>query len=167
MFDGTVSCSYVEWIARRWGGPLAVKGVLRPDDARRAADSGATAVVVSDHGGGHLAHVPPTIDALPSIVDAVGDRLEVLLDSGVRRGADIAAALALGARAFLIGRAYLYGLAVAAEAGVQRALDILAGELRTTMALAGAASLDDLTPDMIALQADPHLRTLPDRELSR
>src|SRR5204863_2875019 len=136
----------LEWIRPAWDGRLALKGLLSPDDARRAADAGVDAVIVSNHGGRQLDHVPATLDMLPSIVDAVGDRLEVLLDSGVRRGTDIAAAVALGARAALVGRAYLYGLAAAGEAGVCHAIDILAGELRTAMALTGAATLGDLTP---------------------
>lgn len=149
MFDGTVTWDDLVWIRDLWPGPLALKGVLSPDDARRAEDAGADAVVVSNHGGRQLDHVPATIDALPAIVDAVSDRVEVLMDSGIRRGTDIVAALAMGARAVLIGRAYLYGLAAAGEPGVRHALDIIGDELRTAMALAGCRSLDDIGPDLV------------------
>lgn len=155
MFDGTVSWDDLRWIREAWDGPLGVKGVLSPDDARHAADLGADAVVVSNHGGRQLDHVPATIDCLPAVIDEVGDRIEVLFDSGVRRGTDVLTALALGARAVLVGRAYLYGLAAAGEAGVCHAIDILAHELRTAMALAGAASLGDLSRDLIHPRAQP------------
>ncbi|MBV8692267.1 MAG: alpha-hydroxy-acid oxidizing protein [Actinobacteria bacterium] len=144
MFDGTVSWADVEWLREQWDGPLAVKGVLSPEDARHAVAAGADAVIVSNHGGRELDHVPATLDALPSIVDAVGDEIEVLFDSGIRRGTDILAALALGAHAVLLGRAYLYGLAAAGEPGVRHAIDILADELRKAMALMGAPTLADL-----------------------
>lgn len=101
-------------------------------------------MVVSNHGGRQLDHVPAAVDVLPPVVEAVGDRVEVLLDSGVRRGTDIVVALALGARAVLVGRAYLYGLAAAGEAGVRHAVDVLADELRTAMALVGAPTITDL-----------------------
>lgn len=141
MFDGTVGWDDVEWIREAWRGPVALKGILSPEDARRAADLGVDAVVVSNHGGRQLDHVPATVDVLPAIVDAVGDRIDVLFDSGVRRGTDVLTALALGARGVLVGRAYLYGLAAAGEAGVRHAVDILAGELRTAMALSGVPDL--------------------------
>jgi L-lactate dehydrogenase (cytochrome) len=149
MFDGTVTWDDVSWIREAWHGPLALKGVLSPDDARRAADSGVDAVIVSTHGGRQLDHVEATIDALPPIADAVGDRVEVLLDSGIRRGTDILVALAAGARGVLIGRAYLYGLAAAGEAGVRHAIDILSSELRTAMALAGCRDLAVLDRKLI------------------
>lgn len=149
LFDGTATWRDVEWIRDSWDGALAVQGVLCPDDARRAADLGVNAVVVSNHGGRQLDHVPATIDALPRVVDAVGDRVEVLLDSGVRRGTDILTSLALGARGVLVGRAHLYGLAAAGEAGVRHAIDILTDELRTAMALTGARTLADLGPAMV------------------
>jgi L-lactate dehydrogenase (cytochrome) len=144
MFDGTVSWADLDWIRELWEGPILLKGVVRPEEAVRAADAGLDGVVVSNHGGRQLDHLPATIEVLPEIVDAVGDRLEVLVDSGFRRGSDIAAALALGARAVLIGRAHLYGLAAAGEAGVRHCIDILAHELRMTMALCGARSLAEL-----------------------
>ena len=119
----------------------------------RAADAGLDGVVVSNHGGRQLDHVPATIDVLPGIVDAAGDRLEVLVDSGFRRGSDIAAALALGARAVLVGRAHLYGLAAAGEAGVRHCIDILADELRTTMALCGVRTVAELDRSLIRQRA--------------
>ncbi len=149
MFDGTVSWADLDWIRDAWDGPVALKGILNADDARRAAAEGLDAIVVSNHGGRQLDHVPATLDVLPEVVDAVGDRLEVLFDSGVRRGSDVATALALGARAVLVGRAHLYGLAAAGEAGVRHAIDILEHELRTTMALAGARRIADLDPSLI------------------
>lgn len=149
MFDGTVCWDDLGWIRDVWNGPIALKGILSADDARRAADEGVDAVVVSNHGGRQLDHLPATIDVLPAIVDAAGDRLEVLFDSGVRRGTDILTALALGARAVLVGRAHLYGLAAAGEAGVRHAIDILSDELRTAMALAGATNLSDLDRHLV------------------
>jgi L-lactate dehydrogenase (cytochrome) len=155
LFDGSVSWDDVAWIRDAWPGPVVVKGILTPEDARRAADFGVAAVVVSNHGGRQLDHLPATIDVLPAIVYEVGDRVEVLLDSGVRRGTDIATALALGARAVLVGRAYLYGLAAAGEPGVRHALDILAGELRTAMALLGARALTELDRTMVRRRVQP------------
>lgn len=149
MFDGTVNWADLDWIRQEWDGPIALKGVLSPEDARRAADEGVDAVIVSNHGGRQLDHVPATLEVLPAIADAVGDRVEVLFDSGIRRGSDIVTALALGARAVLIGRAHLYGLAAGGEAGVRHALDILADEVRTTMILCGAATLADLDRSLV------------------
>ncbi len=155
MFDGTVGWPDLGWIRQEWDGPIALKGVLSPGDARRAADEGVDAVIVSNHGGRQLDHAPAALEALPAIADAVGDRVEVLFDSGIRRGSDIVTALALGARAVLVGRAHLYGLAAAGEAGVRHALDILADELRTTMALCGAATLADLDRSLVRAARPP------------
>lgn len=155
MFDGTVDWADLDWIRQEWDGPIALKGVLSPDDARRAADEGVDAVIVSNHGGRQMDHVPAALEALPGIADAVGDRVEVLFDSGIRRGSDIVTALALGARAVLVGRAHLYGLAAAGEAGVRHAIDILADELRTSMALCGAATLADLDRSLIQAVTPP------------
>ena len=152
MFDGSVTWADLAWIRDRWPGPIAVKGVLRPDDARRAADEGADAVIVSNHGGRELDHCPATIDALPGIAEAVDGRIEVLVDSGIRRGSDILTALARGARAVLVGRAHLYGLAAAGEAGVRHAVDILAEELRGAMALCGVAGIDDIDADLVGVR---------------
>jgi len=144
-FDPAVSWADLEWMVKEWGGPFAIKGVLRAEDAARAVACGVGAVVVSNHGGRQLDHAPASLDVLAEIVDAVGDRADVLLDGGVRRGSDVVKALALGARACLLGRAYLYGLAAAGEAGVARALALLRAELERTLALVGcpvAAELD-------------------------
>jgi L-lactate dehydrogenase (cytochrome) len=149
MFDGSTCWADLEWIREQWDGQLVVKGVLTPDDARRAAAAGADGVIVSNHGGRQLDHVPATLDALPRVVNAVGDQIEVLFDSGVRRGTDILAALALGAKAVLLGRAYLYGLAAAGEPGVRHAVDILADELRRAMALTGAPSIADVDRTLV------------------
>ena len=149
MFDGSVRWEDLDWIRGLWDGPILAKGVMRAEEAVRAAEHGLDGVIVSNHGGRQLDHLPATIDVLPEIVDAAGDRLEVLVDSGFRRGSDIAAALALGARAVLVGRAHLYGLAAAGEAGVRHCIDILARELRMTMQLCGARSIAELDRSLI------------------
>ena len=132
------------WIRAAWKGPVAVKGVLTGEDARRALDGGADAVVVSNHGGRQLDHVAAGLDALPEVVRAVGRHCEVLMDGGVRRGSDIAKALALGAKAVLLGRGHAYGLAAGGEKGVSRALAIFHADLTRTMKLLGCASLGEL-----------------------
>ncbi len=128
----------------RWSGSLVVKGVLTGDDAVRAADAGADAVVVSNHGGRQLEGAPATARVLPEVVDAAGDRLEVLMDGGVRRGGDVVKALAIGARAVLVGRPYLYALAVAGEPGVERLLDIFRSEIARTLSLLGCPDVAEL-----------------------
>lgn len=153
QFDPSVTWSDVEWILGIWDGPFVLKGILAADDAHRAADAGATGIVVSNHGGRQLDHVPATIDVLPGIVDAVGSRLEVLFDSGIRRGHDVVTALAFGARACLVGRAYLYGLGTAGERGVDRAIGMLRDELRRSMQLVGARSIGDLDPSLVTRRA--------------
>jgi len=132
------------WIRQLWPGPIVVKGVLSGDDARRALDVGAAAVVVSNHGGRQLDCVSATIRALPEVVAAVGGQTEVLLDGGIRRGGDIVKALCLGAKAVLIGRAYAYGLGAAGEAGVARAIAILRADVERTLALLGCSSVAEL-----------------------
>ncbi|MGN6681568.1 MAG: alpha-hydroxy acid oxidase [Streptosporangiaceae bacterium] len=153
MFDGTVTWADLDWLRQAWDGPIAVKGVLRPEEAARAADHGADAVIVSNHGGRQMDHLPATLEVLSDVVDTVGDRIEVLVDSGFRRGVDIVTALALGARAVLIGRAHLYGLAAAGEAGVRHAIDILSEEIRMSMGLCGAASLAELDRSLLRAAA--------------
>lgn len=133
----------------RWGGKFAIKGLATPDDARRAIAIGADAVWVSNHGGRQLDTAPATIDALPAIAEAVRGDAEIILDGGVRRGSDIVKALALGANAVALGRAYLWGLAAAGEAGVARALAMLEDELTRTMALLGRPRIAALTRDLI------------------
>jgi L-lactate dehydrogenase (cytochrome) len=137
----------VKWLREQWDGPFAVKGIMHPDDARRAVDIGASAISVSNHGGNNLDGTPGSIRALPAVVDAVGDQIEVLLDGGIRRGSDVVKALALGARAVLIGRAYLWGLAAGGEAGVKNVLDILRSGVDEGLLGLGRASIHDLTPD--------------------
>jgi len=144
----------LRWIRESWPGPIVIKGILIGEDARRAVDEGAAAVVVSNHGGRQLDCVSPTIRALPEIVAAVNGQAEVLMDGGVRRGSDIAKALCLGARAVLIGRAYAYGLAAAGHAGVKRALQILHADLDRTMRLLGCASVHELNSSYLDLPRD-------------
>lgn len=137
----TVTWEDLRWIRELWSGPIVVKGLLTGDDARRAVDEGAAAVVVSNHGGRQLDSVFPTLRALPEVVAAVNGQIEVLMDGGVRRGSDIVKALCLGARAVLVGRAYAYGLAAAGPAGVARALEILRSDVERTIRLLGCPSL--------------------------
>jgi isopentenyl diphosphate isomerase/L-lactate dehydrogenase-like FMN-dependent dehydrogenase len=141
----------VAWLLREWGGPFMLKGITRIDDARRAVDVGATAISVSNHGGNNLDGTPATIRLLPSVVEAVGGQVEILLDGGIRRGSDVAKALALGARAVMIGRAYLWGLAANGQAGVENVLDILRGGLDSTVFGLGHASIRDLCPDDLVI----------------
>jgi L-lactate dehydrogenase (cytochrome) len=144
QFDPTVSWDDLGWLADAWGGPLVLKGILTPADARRAREHGVEALVVSNHGGRQLDHAPASLTALDEIGQEVGGELELLLDSGVRRGTDVVKALALGARAVLIARPYLYGLAAGGQAGVERALEICTAELLRAMQLLGRTSLAQL-----------------------
>jgi L-lactate dehydrogenase (cytochrome) len=141
QFDPRLSWNDVDWIKKRWGGKLILKGIMDPDDARRAASSGADALIVSNHGGRQLDGAPSAIQALPPIAEAVGSRIEVWMDGGIRSGQDVLKAIALGARATLIGRAFLYGLGALGEAGVTRCLEIIRNELETTMALCGRTDI--------------------------
>lgn len=152
--QSVVSWDDFDWIRELWGGPIVVKGIHTEDDARRAVDAGARAVVVSNHGGRQLDTVAPTLRVLPEVVDAVGTQVEVLLDGGIRRGGDVAKALALGARAVLVGRAYAYGLGAGGEAGVTRALEILRTDLARTLRLLGCPSVNDLSPAYVATPSD-------------
>src|ERR1700677_3478912 len=142
------------WLREQWGGPFMVKGVMRPDDARRSIDIGATAISVSNHGGNNLDGTPASIRALPSISEAVGGQIEVLLDGGIRRGSDGVKALALGARTVMIGRAYLWGLAANGSAGVQNVFDVLRGGIDSTLLALGHTSIHELTPDDIIVPAE-------------
>jgi len=146
QFDPTLSWKDVGWVKDRFGGRIIVKGVLDPDDATQAVAHGADAVIVSNHGGRQLDGAPSSIRVLPEIMDAVGGRTEVYLDSGIRSGQDILKALALGAKSTFIGRAFLYGLGAGGEAGVTRALDILRRELDLTMALCGERDVRNVGP---------------------
>ncbi|GDY33380.1 pre-mycofactocin synthase MftD [Gandjariella thermophila] len=135
----------LRWLREQWDGPFLLKGVIRVDDAKRAVDAGMSAISVSNHGGNNLDGTPATIRALPAVVDAVGDEIEVLLDGGIRRGSDVVKAVALGARAVMIGRAYLWGLAAAGQAGVENVLDILRNGIDSTLLALGHGSVHDLT----------------------
>jgi L-lactate dehydrogenase (cytochrome) len=137
QFDPALSWDDVEWIKQRWGGPLIIKGIMDPEDARLAADSGADALIVSNHGGRQLDGAQSSIGALPAIVDAVGSRIEVHMDGGIRSGQDVIRALALGAKGVYIGRPFLYGLGAQGEAGVSKCLEIIRNELDLTMAFCG------------------------------
>ena len=144
QFDPALSWKDVEWIKSIWPGKLILKGILDPDDAKTAVKLGADGIVVSNHGGRQLDGAPSSISALPKVADAVGDDTEVLFDGGIRTGADIMRALALGARACMIGRAYVYGLGAGGQAGVAKAIDILEKELSVTMALTGTNRIADI-----------------------
>jgi len=139
----------LEWIREAWGGPVVIKGVHTADDARRAIDAGASAIVVSNHGGRQLDGVAATVRVLPEVVDAVGGRVEVLLDGGIRRGGDVVKALAMGARAVLVGRAYAYGLGAGGEAGVTKAIGILRSDIERTLRLLGCPSVAELGPSYV------------------
>ena len=152
VFDPSVGYDDVAWLKEQWEGPVVVKGIQTPEDAVAVVDRGADGVIVSNHGGRQLDRAPTTLEALPGIVDAVGDRAEVLMDGGVMSGADVAAAVALGARAAMVGRAYLYGLMADGEHGVTRALEILRSEFVRTMQLLGLTSVDQLDRSRIVLR---------------
>jgi isopentenyl diphosphate isomerase/L-lactate dehydrogenase-like FMN-dependent dehydrogenase/dipeptidyl aminopeptidase/acylaminoacyl peptidase len=153
VFEPAATLDDVRALRETWAGALVVKGVQTAEDARAVVDAGADAVVVSNHGGRQLDRAPTPLEELPAVVRAVGDRAEVLLDGGITDGADVVAAVALGARGCLVGRAYLYGLMAGGERGVQRAADILAGEITRTLQLLGVASTAELTPDRVRLRA--------------
>ncbi|QJY44624.1 pre-mycofactocin synthase MftD [Pseudonocardia broussonetiae] len=144
----------IAWLRNEWDGPFAVKGIMHPDDAKRAVDAGATAISVSNHGGNNLDGTPASIRALPDIVKAVGSQTEVLLDGGIRRGGDVVKALALGAKAVMIGRAYLWGMAANGEAGVVNVLSILRSGIDEALLGLGKSSIHDLTPDDLIVPED-------------
>ncbi|MEO6571760.1 MAG: pre-mycofactocin synthase MftD, partial [Ilumatobacteraceae bacterium] len=149
----------VAWLRREWGGPFMVKGINRADEARRAVDAGVTAISVSNHGGNNLDGTPAPIRVLPEVVDAVGDQIEVVMDGGIRRGSDVVKALALGAKAVMIGRAYLWGLAANGQAGVENVLDILRMGIESNMLGLGKASIAELAPSDLVIPDDffpPH-----------
>ena len=151
QFDPSVTWDDLEWVRRHWPGKLVLKGILDPEDARHAADRGVDGIVVSNHGGRQLDDTLSTIRALGPVVDAVGDRLEVLVDGGIRSGLDVAKALALGARACLVGRAWAWSVAAGGQAGVAHALSVMRDELRVALSLTGVADVADL--DRTALVA--------------
>jgi pre-mycofactocin synthase len=141
----------IAWLRAQWGGPFMMKGIVRVDDAKRAVDAGVSAISVSNHGGNNLDGTPAAIRCLPAVAEAVGDQIEVLLDGGIRRGSDVVKALALGARAVMIGRAYLWGLAAEGQAGVENVLDILRGGIDSALMGLGHASIHDLTEEDILI----------------
>jgi heme/flavin dehydrogenase (mycofactocin system) len=141
----------VAWLRQQWNGPFMLKGVTRIDDAKRAVDAGVTAISVSNHGGNNLDGTPATIRLLPDIAKSVGDQVEVLLDGGIRRGGDVAKALALGAKAVMIGRAYLWGLGAAGQSGVENVLDLLRSGLDACVLGLGHSSIAQLSPDDLVI----------------
>jgi len=153
IFDPTLSLEHLDWLRELWDGPLIVKGILSADDARMVVGHGADGVLVSHHGGRQLDRAVPPLGMLPKVVDAVGGRAEVYLDTGILNGGDVIAAMAHGATATLVGRAYLYGLMAGGERGVQRAVDILTAQLTRTLRLLGVRSLGELTPEHAKLPA--------------
>ncbi len=144
----------VAWLREQWGGPFMVKGIGRADEARRAVDAGATTISVSNHGGNNLDGTPAPIRVLPEVVAAVGDDVEIVMDGGVRRGSDVVKALALGARAVMIGRAYLWGLAANGQAGVENVLDIMRMGIDSNLLGMGKSSIDELSPDDLVIPDD-------------
>lgn len=149
QLDPSVDWDDLAWMIEQWGGPFAVKGIACAADAARAAEAGATGVIISNHGGRQLDQAPAPLEVLPEIVEAVDGRAEVILDGGVRRGSDVIKALALGADSCMIGRGYLYGLGAGGQAGVERALELLRDELRRTLALIGCTSVRELNRDYL------------------
>ena len=149
QFDPSVTWDDLAWVRDRWKGTIALKGILDPDDARRAVDHGADAVIISNHGGRQLDGVPSTIRALPAVVDAIADRCEILMDGGVRSGLDVVKALALGARACLIGRPWAYAVAGRGQSGVEHLLKTMQGELEVALGLIGVPNVADLDPSVL------------------
>ncbi len=144
QFSPSVSWADLDWYRSIWPGPLAIKGIMAAEDARLAAEHGVEAIVVSNHGGRQLDYLPSAVEVLPEIVDAVGGRAEVILDGGIRRGSDVVKAIALGARACMIGKAFNFGVAAAGQAGAEKAIDILQSEIDRTLALIGRPTLAEL-----------------------
>jgi L-lactate dehydrogenase (cytochrome) len=152
VFDPTITVADLGWLREAWSGPIVVKGIQTVDDARAVVDAGADAIVISNHGGRQLDRAPTPLEQLPAIAAAVGDRAEVYIDGGILSGADVVAAVAMGARACLVGRAYLYGLMAGGERGVERAGALLRTEIVRTMRLLGVPAVADLAPDRVRLR---------------
>jgi len=153
QFSASIGWADIDWYRSLWPGPIALKGIMSAEDARMAAERGIEAVIVSNHGGRQLDHAPAPIEVLPEIVDAVDGRAEVILDGGVRRGTDVVKALALGARACMIGKAFNYGVAALGEPGVELAIDILQREIDRALALIGRPTLAQLDRSAVQLRA--------------
>jgi len=151
LFDPTMTFADLEWIRASWDGPLIIKGIQTVEDARRVTDAGADAIVLSNHGGRQLDRAPVPLRLLPDVAEQVGDRTEIHVDTGIMSGADIVAAIALGADAAMVGRAYLYGLMAGGERGVDRAAQILSTEIRRTMQLLGVSTVAELGPQHVRL----------------
>jgi L-lactate dehydrogenase (cytochrome) len=151
QFDTTLNWKDVEWIRSIWPGKLILKGILDVEDAEEAAKTGAQALVVSNHGGRQLDGAPSSIEVLPEIADAVGSKMEILFDGGIRSGQDLMRALALGAKSCMIGRAFVYGLGAGGEAGVAKALDLIANELKVTMGLCGVNTIAEIDDHVLAV----------------
>jgi 4-hydroxymandelate oxidase len=160
IFDPSFNWKDLEWLRTVAGVPVLLKGVLSPEDGRRAIDYGVDGIIVSNHGGRNLDLLPATIDALPGIVEAVAGRIPVLLDSGVRRGTDVLTALALGAKAVFVGRPYIYGLAIAGARGVERVITILRDEFQRAMALTGRRSIAEIDSTVLWKQTDTPVKAL-------
>jgi L-lactate dehydrogenase (cytochrome) len=154
QFDPALSWRDLDWFRAAWEGPIVLKGIQTVDDARLAADAGIEVIALSNHGGRQLDGSPPPIELVAPVADAIGDRAEIICDGGIRRGSDVVKAVALGARACMIGRAYLYGLGAAGERGVDHVLSLLETDMRRTMALTGQRSMSGLTPDLVRRRAD-------------
>jgi L-lactate dehydrogenase (cytochrome) len=154
MFTPQPTWEDLRWLRESWDGPFMIKGIMHPDDARRAVDIGATAISVSNHGGNNLDSTPASVRALPNVVDAVGDQIEVLLDGGIRRGSDVVKAVALGAKAVMIGRAYLWGMAANGEAGVVNVLQILRGGIDEALLGMSKSSIHDLSRKDLIMPPD-------------
>jgi L-lactate dehydrogenase (cytochrome) len=152
QFSAAIGWDDIEWYRSLWPGPIALKGIMSPEDAGRAAERGVEAIIVSNHGGRQLDHAPSPIAALPKIVDAVAGRAEVILDGGIRRGSDVVKAIALGARACMIGKAFNYGVAALGERGVELAIDILRKEIDRALALIGRPTLATLDRSAVQLR---------------
>ncbi|MEM9034920.1 MAG: alpha-hydroxy acid oxidase [Actinomycetota bacterium] len=150
QFDQSLSWDRIGWFRDRWSGPIVLKGIQTVEDARRAVDAGAEAIALSNHGGRQLDDAPVPIELVGPVTDAIGDAAEVICDGGVRRGSDVVKAVALGAKACMIGRAYLYGLGAGGERGVDHVLDMFDAGIRRTMALTGARTVDEISPELVA-----------------
>lgn len=150
QFDRTVTWKDVEWLVKQWNGPFVLKGLQTAEDARRAVEVGASAIMISNHGGRQLDTAPAPVDCIGRMRDAIGDKLELVVDGGVRRGTHVVKALALGANACSIGRGYLYGLASGGQAGVERAIALLRGEVERSLALLGCRNLGELRPEHVS-----------------
>jgi isopentenyl diphosphate isomerase/L-lactate dehydrogenase-like FMN-dependent dehydrogenase len=151
----------IRWLVAEWDGPVMIKGIMRVDDAKRAVDAGVAAISVSNHGGNNLDSTPSPLRALPVLAEAVGSDIDVVMDSGIRRGSDVVKAVALGAKAVMIGRAYLWGLAANGQAGVENVLDLLRNGIDATMLGLGVSSVADLRPEHV-LVPDGFTRRLGD-----